>query len=321
MNIEIPYYEDNSRINNSIIGVFLKKGPKALYNYLAGTYESESGAQLDRGTMIHEYILQPEEFNNDYLLYEGITPSSSQQKAFCNNLLNTTEIEPQKAAVSAYKDSYSIVGKSEQFIASEATKMANTFAFYINALQSNKKLISSMDVNKCIAVNNNIKSHKKANELLNDPNFKEHHEFHINWEFNGVKCKSLLDCVKFDFDNKYCQIIDLKTTVKLYNFEESMSQYDYTRQLCFYKLAVLWYIENCIKQDSKEWTIDCYIIAIDNTSGSDVRVFSISKENVDEKTSIIVDAITKIGWHINNNKWDHSKEYYEGDGCESLNIN
>lgn len=27
MNIEIPYYEDNTRISNSAIGWFLKKGP------------------------------------------------------------------------------------------------------------------------------------------------------------------------------------------------------------------------------------------------------------------------------------------------------
>ena len=30
MNIEIPYYEDNTRISNSAIGWFLKKGPRYL---------------------------------------------------------------------------------------------------------------------------------------------------------------------------------------------------------------------------------------------------------------------------------------------------
>ena len=64
MIIDKPYYEDNTRISNSSIGWFLKKGPLYFRNMLDGKEEGLKLPQLEKGTMIHEYILQPDEFQN-----------------------------------------------------------------------------------------------------------------------------------------------------------------------------------------------------------------------------------------------------------------
>ena len=60
MDISIQYYEDLSRISNSNIGWFLNKGPSFLHKMLSGEGEELNLPQLKRGTMIHEYLLQPE---------------------------------------------------------------------------------------------------------------------------------------------------------------------------------------------------------------------------------------------------------------------
>ena len=62
MDISVPYYSDTSRISNSNIGWFLNKGPTYLHNMLTGKEQGDTGAQLDKGTMIHEYLLRPEDF-------------------------------------------------------------------------------------------------------------------------------------------------------------------------------------------------------------------------------------------------------------------
>ena len=62
MNITIPYYEDMTRISNSNIGWFIKNGPKYLKEMLNKEREGLKLPQLEKGTMIHEYILQPDEF-------------------------------------------------------------------------------------------------------------------------------------------------------------------------------------------------------------------------------------------------------------------
>lgn len=320
MDIIIPYYEDSTRISNSAIGWFIKNGPSYLRKKLDGVIPDEKGPQLEKGTMIHEYILQPEEFNKDYLLFVGQKPKSDQQQRFCEALVKSIEIEPDKALLDTYKKSYSIVGKSEEKMLSEAMKMAKELNPYIEALRDGRKLISQYDIQKCQNVLHNIEEHKAASKLLNDSNWEEHHEFHINWECNGVKCKSLLDCVKFDFENKRCQLIDLKTTVKLWHFQDSIQQYDYMRQLCFYYMAIRWYLIHEKSEDPDEWEWEYYIIAIDSTQNSDIRVFEFHKSDVIDRMADICGTILDIKWHQENGLWDHTREYYQGDGCETLSL-
>ena len=62
------YYSDRSRISNSNIGWFLNKGPAYLHKMLTEDVPEEKNSILARGTMIHEYLLQPEEFQKDYVV-------------------------------------------------------------------------------------------------------------------------------------------------------------------------------------------------------------------------------------------------------------
>lgn len=320
MDLSIPYYEDNTRISNSAIGWFLKNGPLYLHKKLTGLIPDEKGPQLERGTMIHEFILQPEEFEKDYLVLPDTVkrPASDKQENFCRSLMKSTEFDPDRALLSAYRANYSIVGKSEAKILSEATEMAENLKDYIGYLKDGRTLITQRELGKCEDVYNNIQSHKFASKLLNDPNYEEHHEFHINWECMGVPCKSLLDCVKFDFKNKVCQIIDLKTTVKLWHFEDSIKQYDYLRQLAFYKMAVLWYLAHELNEDITNWKFNFYIVAIDSTQSSEVRVFWFDNFKVIERNDDILSAIEKIKWHFESDQWEHTRSYYEGNGCETI---
>lgn len=338
MDISIPYYEDNSRVSNSAIGYFLKS-PRYFREKMLGIAPNESTSSLRKGTMIHEYILQPECFNDDYIVCpkSTITPVSANQKKFCEAILNSTEIEPQKAAVAAYKSSYSIVGKSNETIASESLKMAENLKDYIELMKSGKTIISEYDLNKCEALRMNLETHLAASNMLNKKNVEEHHEFHINWEYKDVPCKSLIDCIQFDHKNKVCTIIDLKTTAKIDHFEQSVKNYDYCRQLWFYTLAARWYIENELKDTENHWNFEHYIIALSTDNDNTVRVFQFDQDNFIKPSRIIRDVMDDIHWYIKNSEnednpkrlldsmcfddlWSHTREYWENDGIEHLNL-
>jgi hypothetical protein len=307
----------------------------------------ESTTAMERGTMIHEYILQPEEFQKDYVVWDKSRPSSAQQEKFCQELASSTEIEPNRAVLSAYKEAYSTRGKSDDLMLSEGLKIASTLKDYIDFLKANdgRKMISPWDVKMLEKVKHNIQSHKLASKIIwpigdkvpyGNPNnqFGCYHEFHINWTYfsmerdsegradiNEVKCKSLLDGLTIDFVNKKFIIYDLKTTQKLWHFEDSMNTYDYLRQLAFYTQAVEWYLrEECGIDPEEDWTYEHYIIAIDTTGSYDIRVFKVSMDDIETRDVTIHDALTKIAWHQATGKWEHSREYYEGDGSESLNL-
>ena len=126
MDVSIPYYEDRTRISNSNIGWFLQKGPAYLHKMLTDPPPEEKNSVLERGTMIHEYLLQPEEFQKDYVVWNKSRPFSAQQEKFCQALASSLEIEPNRAILSAYKEAYSTAGKSEDKMLSEGLKIAST---------------------------------------------------------------------------------------------------------------------------------------------------------------------------------------------------
>ena len=355
MEIKIPYYEDLTRISNSNIGWFLQKGPAFLHKMLTNPPPEDKNPVLERGTLIHMYLLQPEEFYKTYVVWDKSRPFSVQQEKFCQELASSVEIEPNKAILSAYKEAYSTKGKSEEVMLSEGQKIASTLKDYISYLKDpeRKQMISPSEYQMLKKIRNSIEAHKlawnllwplegsKGVKILTDDGpidaVKAYHEFHINWEHltsygsnaeqdsdeQGVyeiHCKSLLDGLTLDFKNKKAIIYDLKTTQKLWHFEDSIDQYDYCRQLAYYSMAVDWYLEEECKEEPLDWTYEYYIIGIDTTGSNEIRVFKVEPHVVQSRMNTICDTLDAIAWHQRENKWEHSRAYYEGDGSEILSL-
>lgn len=335
---DIPYYEDNTRISNSAIGWFLNKGPAYFRRMLDGKEKGLDLPQLRKGTMIHEFLLQPDKFWDDYVLFDGDKPKSAQAQKFCENLINTVEIELNKQLSDAYRKSYSIVGKSEDKILSEALKISVEYKDYIEAIRSKKTLISQYDLDQLMKIQHNVGEHKLARQLIRRAgehgNIHVYHEFQINWDYfaedelnheayTPIACKSLLDSCTFNFDTRTCTIMDIKTTAKLWHFEDSMKEFDYCRQLCFYEKAVYWYLTNILELSTDEfykWRFEFYIIAIDTTGSNEIRVFKLDSTQIDSRSDTIHDFMTLYLWHLGTGNWDHSYDYYTGDGSETLNL-
>lgn len=335
---DIPYYEDSTRISNSAIGWFLNKGPTYLRRMLDGKEKGLDLPQLRKGTMIHEFLLQPDQFWNDYVLFTGEKPKSAQAQKFCENLINTVEIEPNKQLSEAYRKSYSIVGKSEDKILSEALKISIEYKDYIEAIKSKKILISQYDLDQLMSIQHNIGAHKLARQLIrragDHGSIHVYHEFQINWdyfvsdEFNHgaytpIACKSLLDSCTFNFDTKVCTTMDIKTTAKLWHFEDSMKEFDYCRQLYFYQEAVYWYMRNVLnlnEDEISEWNFEYYIVAIDTTGSNEIRVFKLTSSQVSSRGVIVRGFMYDWLWHIATDNYEHSRAYYVGDGSETLNL-
>lgn len=330
MDISIPYYEDLTRISNSNIGWFLKKGPKYLKEMLDGK-EGLKASFLDKGTMIHEYILQPEEFWKDYIILDFAVPKVRQQKDLLEFYSTARLVDPfaseDDILIMSYEAAYNN-NKSKEKKIQEAKELVELYQNYIEYFRNkdSKKVISFADLNMLKAIKKNMEDHKKANELLfNYPEtFEVHNEFHINWEYpnasslGDLPCKSLLDRVMIDHTNKKIILVDIKTTADVYNFKHSVEEFDYCRQLAYYWLAIHWYFKNELKLNIEEYEYETYIVAVQSHDGYEVRVFKFNSKAIEERLVTIDYAIKRIAWHKNNNLWDHMKEYYDEDGAELL---
>lgn len=330
MDISIPYYEDLTRISNSNIGWFLKKGPRYLKEMLDGK-EGLKASFLDKGTMIHEYILQPEEFWKDYIILDFAVPKVKQQKDLLEFYSTARLVDPfaseDNILIMSYEAAYNN-NKSKEKKIQEAKELVELYQNYIEYFRNkdSKKVISFADLNMLKAIKKNMEEHKKANELLfNYPEtFEVHNEFHINWEYpnasslGDLPCKSLLDRVMIDHTNKKIILVDIKTTADVYNFKHSVEEFDYCRQLAYYWLAIHWYFKNELKLNIEEYEYETYIIAVQSHDGYEVRVFKFNPKTVEERLVAIDYAIKRIAWHKDNNLWDHMKEYYDEDGAEII---
>lgn len=328
MDTSIPYYEDNSRISNSAIGWFMKNGPLYLKNMLDGKEEGITGTFLEKGTMIHEYILQPEEFWKDYIILDFTIPKVKQQKDLLEFYTKEKLINPfateNDLLLKSYNNAYSN-SKSDDKKIQEAKELVETYADYIKYLQTkdDKKIISFADLQTLKKIKANIEEHKKANELLYglSNTYECHNEFHINWEVPKykVKCKSLLDRVCFDHVNKKIILIDLKTTPNVYNFKHSVEEFDYYRQIAYYGLAIQWYMQEVLNLNSEEYDFEAYIIAIGKDKDNQIRVFNMYDDSIiRNKVDQISNCLKEISYHINSGQWDHTRSYYENDGVEEL---
>lgn len=330
MDTSIPYYEDLTRISNSNIGWFLKKGPRYLKEMLDGK-EGLKASFLDKGTMIHEYILQPEEFWKDYIILDFAVPKVKQQKDLLEFYANAKMVDPLASEddilLMSYNSAYSN-NKSIDKRIQEAKELVELYQNYIEYFKNkdSKKVISFADLNMLKAIKKNMEDHKKANELLfkYPETFEVHNEFHINWEYpnastlGDLPCKSLLDRVMIDHTNKKIILVDIKTTADVYNFKHSVEEFDYCRQLAYYWLAIHWYFKNELKLNIEEYEYETYIIAVQSHDGYEVRVFKFNPKTVEERLVAIDYAIKRIAWHKDNNLWDHMKEYYDEDGAEII---
>lgn len=330
MDTSIPYYEDLTRISNSNIGWFLKKGPRYLKEMLDGK-EGLKASFLDKGTMIHEYILQSEEFWKDYIILEFAVPKVKQQKDLLEFYSSARLVDPfaseDDILIMSYEAAYNN-NKSKEKKIQEAKELVKLYQNYIEYFRNkdSKKVISFADLNMLKAIKKNMEEHKKANELLfNYPEtFEVHNEFHINWEYpnasslGDLPCKSLLDRVMIDHTNKKIILVDIKTTADVYNFKHSVEEFDYCRQLAYYWLAIHWYFKNELKLNIEEYEYETYIIAVQSHDGYEVRVFKFNPKAIEERLVTIDYAIKRIAWHKNNNLWDHMKEYYDEDGAEII---
>ena len=331
MEITKPYYEDTSRISNSNIGWFLNKGPEYLRRRLDGDIPDTKAKYLEKGTMIHMYLLQPEDFWQNYIVAADFTvPKSAQQIAFANDFVNSLELEPDLKLVTAYKNNYSTTNKSDDKVLSEATKMAEGMTNYLEYLKLNKDstktIITWAEMDMLKRIHENVKKHKAANRLLlESPNTTEaYNEFHINWVFPktyneiNIECKSLLDRVLFDHVEKRITLIDVKTTMDVNDFATSIEKYDYNRQLSYYWFAIHWYMKNELELNIDEYTFESYIVAIQSGDGYQVRTFKIEPKKIENRIDTIANTLSEISWHMKNNLWEQRREYYENDGVEVI---
>jgi hypothetical protein len=208
----------------------------------------------------------------------------------------------------------------------EAKTLKDKLAKYIEYLQKRKQykdILSTTDWDRIQDLKEGCKKHKKANELLFEDELstrKVYNELVVFWEdpLHKLPCKSMIDRLIIDDDNKKVILIDLKTANTFNEFKERCNEFKYFRQMSFYWYAINWYFINTLNKDISQYTKETYIIALKTVDDPEVKVYSINERYLMDGFVDMTEALSLIAWHWEEDKWEYTRAYYIGDGEEKL---
>lgn len=308
---------------------YFEESPLTFKKLLDDELEQEDKRYLDFGRQVHMKILEPDEFKKSYTVLDYELPKSEQQKLFCTTYVENKTLNKEDRLRLAYNTAYSTKGKSDEKILQDAKDMYDKIKDYLTYLTKAKKykevltFAKKYKIDSCYA---EAKKHKLANELLFDAEIPDNgvltfNELEILWEhpiYKNVPCKSMIDRLIIDTNNKVIKLIDIKTTISLKKFKDSIYDFNYHRQMAFYSLAIYWYIKNILKMEVEDYTFEVYIVAIKHTPHQEAKVIKLSETMLNEGLNEIASLMARISWHFENDLWEYSKQYYEGNGLDKL---
>lgn len=322
-------YYDVKAVSNSSLSWLSKGSPKYFKMKFDGLIDEAPKTYFEKGQQIHMYILEPEEFDKEYTFLSYSKPKSAQQKEFCDTFARLKKGKKDEKLVIAYKKAYT-TKESDDKILDKAKTLEKQYIEYIKFIKISpmQKVLPSSMLTTLNEMKVNLREHIKSRELLfndehtvfgNSDKLFIQNEFSIYWTYpNGLKCKSMLDRLVIDYENKKVQLVDLKTSAHIYTFKEKVDEYSYHRQLAFYWMAIHWYFKNTLKISLDDWTKETYIVTVGTTIPYEVKVFNITDKKLDEGATEIINLMDTLKWHFDNDAWNFDMKYYDNTLVEKI---
>ncbi len=248
--------------------------PKLFYkDYILKDREERTDKHLIQGKLIHLLLLQPEEFDNNFVLMPSKLPSDTLRKVLKNITLYTDAKTLSKVDDKIILDSLKEVGLY-QSLKDEDKRVAKVRTiecedYYTFSQTTGKDIIDTDTLEKCKSSVELIKDNKSVMDLLEDntTDFEMDGIEIFNEEF--LECsldeytfglKGFVDRYVIDHDKKVITIIDIKTTGKtIVDFPETVEFYNYWLQAAIYRVLVTKNLE----EKTQDYKINFNFIVID----------------------------------------------------------
>jgi hypothetical protein len=157
------------------------------------------------------------------------------------------------------------------------------------------------------------------------------YQMDMTFELQGVQCKALPDIVIIDHKKKIIQIIDLKTTSSYdHNVMSSFIKFGYDLQGAWYTIAMQALTKQAGPLNGYKVSSSFLFVFIDTVQGNEPVCVRMSETDLDsainggfkynKKHKGAMEIFNDYMWHVNNDKWDYSKECYDNEGMLVTNI-
>lgn len=304
------FYFSYSSINKLLFS------PRSFYShYVLNQREDSIDPHLVGGRVLHCLLLEPENFNEEFILMPDKFPTDSNRILIDNIFKNYLSIENNTLLLEEFQKEiltdllnsnlYQTLKTDQQRLDKILTDQNKNYFEFLKTKQ-NKALVDPIIYANCIETVAMLKSNQDVRALLYlDKEISDNHimvfnELPLKHNINNLPFgyKGILDNVVIDTESKTIFINDLKTTGKgLLDFPETVKYYKYWIQASMYYHLVY---EEYIKPmtDVEDWNIVITFIVVDKYN--QIYPFQVSKESLDVWLKDFDKIIDIVKYHYEN---------------------
>jgi hypothetical protein len=254
--------------------------PSWFYNhYILKEKEDSVDSHLVQGRVIHCLLLNPEDFNDEFIIVPGKMPGASSRiiideifKIHLESSDDSLTLDKYEIAIIDFLEKINLHQKLKTDEARIKKILIPDNISYFEFLKSSqgKTLLDNKTFSYCKECVDSIKDNESITALmqLDKSDLEVYNEVKVTTDqlINGKFAfgfKGILDNIVIDKEKKILFINDLKTTGKaLIDFPESVDYYRYWLQASiYYSLAYYRYIAD--KDDHQEWNIQFTFVVVD----------------------------------------------------------
>ena len=287
--------------------------------YVLGIKEEKQDAHLVQGKIIHNLLLEPEKFNDQFIISQDNLPTGNPKTVIDRVFSHHQELAKNgdtRAELNEFSDAILDIMRDMNYHQALKTDqqrldkiLTTEYTTYWNFLKSkgNKTLISQEDYNYCSSAVDLIKTNSKVCKLLgcNLTEFENKEVFNelplqIDVPNKPFGLKGIIDNLVIDHDEKILYINDVKTTSKdLKDFPESVEFYSYWMQAVIYGVLVSMTFNNLMQIGYK---VKFHFVVIDKMLHT--YPFPVRESTLVEWTERFKVIMDKAEWHYRNKNYE-----------------
>ena len=345
----VPYRQKEG-LNFTSIKTFENSGPAIFYKeFVLGDRKEKLGAPILIGSLVDDMVLTyngdltlfQQHFDERYCKFDGVK-SSAQAFVLADtlfDLLMETAVEGKVTAdfKTAFIEAFEKVQADGKYKGKTWEKGLEDFeatarTYFDNRMNSIGKMVVDLNM---ISVAENVSKQLLQDEFtaglltqINNPLLTK-----VELEFTmlegKVKCKSEVDAVEVDRENKILRPYDLKCTFDNEEFDYMYVKNRYYLQQAFYSIGLeQWKTEN----DFADYTIAPFSFIVGDTSANKRRPLIYKLSEKDKEMGIkgfslrgnkyrgVEQLVQEIKWHMDMEIWNCSKESFDKNGKLELNV-
>ena len=304
------FYFSYSSINKLLFS------PRSFYShYVLNQREDSIDPHLVGGRVLHCLLLEPENFEKDFILMPDKFPTDSNRILIDNIFKNYLSIENNTLLLEEFQKEiltdllnsnlYQTLKTDQQRLDKILTDQNKNYFEFLKTKQD-KALVDPIIYANCIETVAMLKSNLEVRALLyldkeiSDDHITVFNELPLKHNVNNLPFgyKGILDNVVIDTDSKIIFINDLKTTGKgLLDFPDTVKYYKYWIQASmYYHLIYDKYVKD--KPDAKDWNIVITFIVVDKYN--QIYPFQVSQESLDVWLKDFDKIIDIVKYHYEN---------------------